>query len=203
MVTGINSLLLLTKSFSAFPSPLYYLNSGPHLLSLELLHQPPREGVSRNPYFPESPLCSWLNSTDQNYDHLSSPREEADSPSEMHSVLLPWFSAWEEFPVYNFMPFWGWLQAIFFQRSVMTNYLHKRPRPWSIPESPKDILSNWALSLCVHTDLSKQEARCPSSMHSPCILTLHPLTATLLSFKHLCNIYVTLCYINIYVKHYV
>lgn len=73
----------------------------------------------------------------------------------------------------------------------MTNYLHKRPRPWSIPESPKDILSNWALSLCVHTDLSKQEARCPSSVHSPCILTLHPLTATLLSFKHLCYICIT------------
>lgn len=73
----------------------------------------------------------------------------------------------------------------------MTNYLHKRPRPWSIPESLKDILSNWALSLCVHTDLSKQEARCPSSVHSPCTLTLHAFTATLLSFKHLCYICVT------------
>lgn len=50
IVTGDDSLLLLTKSFSAFPSPLYYLNSGPHLLPRITLHQPPREGVSR-PHF--------------------------------------------------------------------------------------------------------------------------------------------------------
>ena len=138
---------------------------------------------SLSPHF-----AAGCNSTDQNSDHLFSPREEADSPSGINSVLLPRFLVWEEFPVYNFMPFWGWLQAIFFQRNGMTNYLHKRPRPWSIPESLKDILSNWALSLCVHTDLSKQEARGPSPVHSACILTLQPLTATLLSFKHLCYI---------------
>ncbi|KAL0627720.1 UPF0764 protein C16orf89 [Plecturocebus cupreus] len=37
----LNSLLLLTKSPSALPSPLYYLNSGPHL-SVNLLQQSPR-----------------------------------------------------------------------------------------------------------------------------------------------------------------
>lgn len=37
ILTGINSLLLLPKSLPTLPSPLCYLNSGPHLLSLQVI----------------------------------------------------------------------------------------------------------------------------------------------------------------------
>lgn len=57
-------------------------------------------------------------------------------------------------------------------------------------ESPKELLSSWALSLCVHADLSKQEPSCPSPVH-PCSPSPAPHCLSPYIQTSICYIYIT------------
>lgn len=190
-------LLLLSPILS---SPLYYPNSVPHCLSLELLQPPPGVAVTLAPV-PEDP---------------GSPTPPSGGPTfplaQQHSSKTPTVCFLQErrrgsllqvncafilgclgrIPSLGLGAFPGVPTGYLLQRSDMKNYPHKRLRPWTMPESIKGLMSSWAISLCARTDLSQQECarRSPNRQYASvrvhaCERSLQPLLAFLLLFKHL------------------